>query len=86
MRVATLAAGYSDGVTMEPAERLIGFSTGFQYWGMLRGVKTPYVGRCGISHLLVDVTDVPNPALGEAVTLPVRRTAANSNLPRAFLR
>ncbi len=85
MRVATLPAGYSDGLTMEPAERLIGFSTGFQYWGLLRGIKTPFVGRCGISHLLVDVTDVPNPKLGEAVTLPVRRTSANSNLPRLYL-
>ncbi|MBI3552951.1 MAG: alanine racemase [Elusimicrobia bacterium] len=84
MRVATLPAGYSDGLTMEPAERLIGFSTGFQYWGLLRGIKTPFVGRCGISHLLVDVTDVAKPRLGEAVTLPVRRTAANSQLPRVY--
>jgi alanine racemase len=86
MRVATLPAGYSDGLTMEPAERLIGFGSGFQYWGMLRGVKAPFVGRCGISHLLIDVTDVPNPRLGEAVTLPVRRTAANSQLPRIYLK
>jgi alanine racemase len=86
MRVATVAAGYSDGLTMEPAERLIGFSTGFQYWGVLRGIKTPFIGRCGISHLLVDVTDVPKPKLGEPVTLPVRRTSANSMLPRVYLR
>lgn len=86
MRLATLPAGYSDGLTMEPAERLIGFGSGFQYWGMLRGIKTPFVGRCGISHLLIDVTEVPNPKLGEAVTLPVRRTAANSQLPRIYLK
>ncbi len=85
MRVATLPVGYSDGLTMEPAERLISLGAGFQYWGTLRGIKTPFIGRCGISHVLVDVTDVPDPRIGEAVTLPIRRTAASSQLPRVYL-
>lgn len=76
MRVATLPVGYADGLTMEPAERLIGFGGGFQYWGMRRGVKLPFVGRAGIAHVLVDATDVPGVKLGDVVTLPVRRTAA----------
>lgn len=85
MTVATLPAGYSDGLTMEPAERLIGFGKGYQYWGWLRGRKTPLVGRCGISHALVDVSRVPRPRVGEAVSLPVRRTGANPRLPRVYL-
>jgi len=85
MRVATLPVGYSDGLTMEPAERLISFGSGFQYWGVLRGVKTPFVGRCGIAHVLVDVTDAPQARIGEAVALPVRRTAASSLVPRIYL-
>ncbi|MDE2040327.1 MAG: alanine racemase [Elusimicrobia bacterium] len=85
MRVATLPAGYADGLTMEPAERLISFGPGFQYWGTLRGVRTPFIGRVGISHVLVDVTDVKDAAVGEAVALPIRRTAASSNLPRRYL-
>ena len=85
MRVATLPVGYADGLTMEPAERLIGFGSGFQYWGMLRGIKTPFIGRTGISHVLVDVTDVKDATLGDAVTLPIRRTAASSNLPRRYV-
>jgi len=80
-----LPVGYADGLTMEPAERLISFGSGFQYWGMLRGKKTPFIGRCGISHVLVDVTDVPNAKIGEVVALPVRRTAASANLPRVYL-
>ena len=84
MRVATLPAGYADGLTMEPAERLIGFGSGFQYWGVLRGKKTPFVGRCGIAHVLVDVTDVEGVKLGDAVALPVRRTAASAQLPRLY--
>ena len=84
MRVATLPVGYADGLTMEPAERLIGFGSGFQYWGTLRGVKAPFIGRCGISHVLVDVTDVPGARLGDAVSLPIRRTAASSHIPRRY--
>ncbi len=84
MLVATLPAGYSDGLTMEPAERLIGLGGGFEYWGVLRGHKVPFVGRCGISHVLVDVSRVPGVALGEPVNLHVRRTAATSRLPRIY--
>ncbi len=84
MRVATLPVGYSDGLTMEPAERLISLGSGFRYWGLLRGIKTPFVGRCGISHVLVDVTDVAGVRVGDAVQLPVRRTAASPHIPRRY--
>jgi alanine racemase len=84
MTVATLPVGYSDGLTMEPAERLIRLGHGFRYYGKLRGVKAPFVGRCGIAHVLVDVSAVPNARLGEVVALPVRRTAANLRIPRIY--
>ena len=84
MRVATLPAGYADGLTMEPAERLIRLGSGFQYWGMLRGRQAPFVGRCGIAHVLVDVTRIPDARLGDAVLLPIRRTAASVRLPRVY--
>lgn len=85
MRVATLPAGYSDGLTMEPAERLIGLGGGSGYWGVIGKVKAPFVGRCGIAHVLVDVTDVPRAKLGDAVALPVRRTACNAAIPRIYV-
>ena len=85
MVVATLPAGYADGLTLEPAGRLISFSGGAQYWGMLGNVKTPFVGRCGISHVLIDVTAAPRARIGDAVALPVRRTAANAMIPRIYL-
>jgi len=84
MRVATLPVGYADGLTMEPAERLISFGAGFQYWGMLGKTKAPFIGRCGIAHVLLDVTAAPRAALGDIVTLPVRRTAASPHLPRVY--
>ncbi len=83
MRVATLPAGYADGLTMEPAERLISLS-GFRYWGMIGDKKAPFVGRCGIAHCLVDVTDVPQARVGTPVRLPIRRTAANAQLRRVY--
>ena len=84
MRLATLAVGYSDGLTMEPAERLIGFGSGFQYWGMLGQIKAPFVGRCGISHVLIDVTAAKRAKVGDAVKLPIRRTAAGAQLKRIY--
>ncbi len=84
MRVATLPVGYADGLTMEPAERLIGFGAGFEYWGTRHGVRLPFVGRCGIAHVLLDVTDAPDAKPGDAVALPVRRTAAR-HLTRIYL-
>lgn len=84
MRLATVPAGYADGLTMEPAQRLISLGQGFRYWAMVRGRPAPYVGRCAISHVLLDVTRIPGIHIGEPMILPVRRTAANSQLPRIY--
>ena len=84
MLVATLPVGYADGLTMEPAERLIGFGGGFQYWGMRQGMRLPFVGRAGIAHVLVDASDAADAKVGDVVTLPVRRTAAR-HLARVYL-
>ncbi|MBI4376885.1 MAG: alanine racemase [Elusimicrobia bacterium] len=85
MRVATVAVGYADGLTMEPAERLISFGRGFQYWGMIGDKKAPFIGGCGIAHILLDVTNVPQARAGTVVALPIRRTAASSHLPRLYV-
>lgn len=84
MRVAAIAVGYADGLTMEPAERLIGIGTGFRYWGMFGATRLPFIGRCGITHVLVDATDAPRLKVGDAVALPVRRTAARG-VARVYL-
>lgn len=77
MRVAALPVGYADGLTMEPAERLIGFG-GREYWARRGNAKLPFIGRVGISHCLVDATGCPDLEVGDAVYLPVRRTAARA--------
>lgn len=83
MRIATLPVGYADGLTMQPAERLIGLGASQSFWGKREGVNLPFVGRCGISHVLVDATGLPRIKPGDAVELPVRRTA--SRAPRIYI-
>ncbi len=83
MTVATLPVGYADGLTMQPAERLIGLGASQSFWGKREGVNLPFVGRCGISHVLVDATGLPGIKPGDAVELPIRRTA--SRAPRVYL-
>jgi len=82
MIVATLPVGYADGLTMQPAERLIGLGASQSFWGKRDGVALPFVGRCGISHVLVDATGLPGIKPGDAVELPIRRTA--SRAPRVY--
>ena len=84
MRLATIPAGYSDGLTMEPTENHIRITSGFQYWGVINGKKAFFTGRTGIVHTLLDVTDIPEAVLGTPVALHVRRTAANSRIPRIY--
>lgn len=82
MTVATLPVGYADGLTMQPAERLIGLGASQSFWGKRNGVILPFVGRCGISHVLIDATGLPGLKPGDAVELPIRRTA--SRAPRVY--
>jgi alanine racemase len=84
LRVATLPVGYADGLTMEPAERFIGLGRAFRYYGWLKGKQVPFVGRCGLGHVLVDVSAVRGARLGDAVRLPIRRTAASPRMPRVY--
>ncbi|KAF0125484.1 MAG: alr2 [Elusimicrobia bacterium] len=84
MRVATIPAGYSDGLSMEPRGGGIRVDAGFTYWGTLRGRKAPFIGRPGIIHTLLDVSAIPGAAAGDPVALHSRRTAANARLPRLY--
>ncbi len=84
MRVATIPAGYSDGLSMEPRGGGIRVDAGFAYWGVLRGRRAPFIGRPGIIHTLLDVSAVPGAAAGDPVALHSRRTAAGARLPRVY--
>jgi alanine racemase len=59
-RIATLATGYAGGIPVTAGNRAD---------VLLHGQRVPIVGRVSMNMTLVDVTDLPNVALGDAVTL-----------------
>lgn len=85
MKIASIPVGYSDGLTMEPTEKFIKLSHGYNYWGMIGNKKAPFVGKSGIAHTLLDVTGIPVLKTGTPVLLPIRRTAANAKIPRIYI-
>ena len=84
MTIATIPAGYADGLTLEPAEKSIKISAGQSYWGVINGRKAPFVGRAAIAHTILDVTGLPGVKTGTPVLLPIRRTAASARIPRLY--
>ncbi len=84
MKIATIATGYSDGLTMEPTDKSIKLSSGFSHWGIIKERKAPFIGKSGICHTLLDISNIPNVKIGDKVLLPVRRTGASQRIPRIY--
>jgi alanine racemase len=59
-RIAVLAAGYGDGIHR---------SLGNKGTVLLRGVDVPIVGIISMDVTMIDVTDVPDAAIGDVVTI-----------------
>lgn len=59
-RIATIAAGYADGVLRALSNRGSAFH---------RGRRLPFAGRVSMDLITLDVTDAPDLAAGDAVTL-----------------
>jgi len=86
MTIATIPAGYADGLTLEPTEKLIKISAGQAYWGVLNGREAPFIGRSAIAHTLLDITGIPGVEIGTPALLPIRRTAASARIPRIYIK
>jgi alanine racemase len=84
MRIAAIAVGYSDGLTMEPQDNVYKISEGVRYWAMIGDKKAPFVSKSSISTTLLDITDIPQAKVGTNVSLAIRRTAANYKIPRIY--
>jgi len=84
MKIATIATGYSDGLTMEPTDKSIKLSSGFSYWAIINGRKAPFIGKSGICHTLLDISNIPNVKVGDKVLLTVRRTGASLRIPKIY--
>lgn len=59
-RIATIPVGYADGYPRALSNRAS---------VLIRGQRAPVVGRICMDQLMVDVTDIPEAALGDLVTL-----------------
>ena len=62
-RVATVAVGYADGYRRSLSGR---------FYVLIRGRKAPILGRVCMDQFMVDVTDIPDAAAGDTVTLAGR--------------
>jgi alanine racemase len=58
--VAIVPMGYADGIPRDDGER------GGEV--LIRGVRCPVIGRVCMDQMMVDVTDLPQPEVGEQVT------------------
>ena len=65
MRVALLPAGYADGLRRE----LSSATTRPGGWVMLHGQRAPILGRISMNLTTIDVTRIPQVALGDEATL-----------------
>jgi alanine racemase len=59
-RVALVLAGYGDGLPVALTNKGV---------GLVRGQRAPYVGRVMMDMLTLDVTDIPDVAVDDEVTL-----------------
>lgn len=65
MRVATLAAGYADGYPRHISNRGAAM--------LVRGKRCPLLGRVTMDLMVIDVSDLPNAAVGDEVVLMGRQ-------------
>ena len=98
--IAIVAAGFADGLSMEPRAREESisqltkstFKRGFHALRgndasrlvTINGQKAPIVGRIAMQTCAIDVSDIANIKTGDEVLLPMRRLAASALLPRFY--
>jgi alanine racemase len=98
--IAIVAAGFADGLGMEPQTRVESisqlakstFKRGYQALRgnntarsvIIHGQKAPIAGRIAMQTCAIDVSDIANVKVGDEVILPMRRLAASALLPRIY--
>src|SRR6185312_12385041 len=97
MRVAVIPVGYADGLAVEvaarsrqkPAERLKAALRSLQGpqrpLVMIRGKRAPILGRISMQMTTVDVSNIPDAAVGDVVEIPCRRVTSNPRIPRVLI-
>jgi len=89
-KLAVLPIGYAEGFTVAPASASAGWRglkallRPVQQSVTVRGRSAPILGRVAMQICTVDVTDIPNVAPGDIVTVPARRITASARLPHLY--
>jgi len=94
-KLAVLPIGYADGFTVAPASATSGMrglkqllkgltGRGASTTVTVRDSRAPVVGRVSMQICTIDVTDTPGVAVGDIVTVPMRRITASVRLPRIY--
>jgi len=86
MRIATIPVGYSDGLSMSPTDNVYKITEGERMWADINGKKAYFISKPSISHTLIDITEIKDAGIGTVVSIPVRRTAANSLIARIYIK
>ncbi len=95
-RIATLGIGWADGLTLAPDARTPNAKRTIQ--NALKSIlrppqrfvtwqnqRAPILGRIAMQQTSVDVSHLPQIAVGDVVNVSMRRLSANSLLPRVYV-
>jgi alanine racemase len=97
-RIATIAIGWADGLTMEPNPRtpqpkaeiqkvlraLLKRNTSTRTV-TIRGERAPIIGRIAMQQCSIDISQIEGVQIGDAATVSMRRTSAGAHLPRVYV-
>jgi alanine racemase len=100
-KIAILALGWADGISMEPNARALSplqaMKNGIERAARLqknpnsgrmvtiRNHRAPIVGRIAMQTCAIDISKIDGAQIGDEVTVPMRRLAAGQNLPRVYV-
>ncbi|MBI2303015.1 MAG: alanine racemase [Armatimonadetes bacterium] len=89
--VGTLLVGWQHGFTLAPESRQRGLRGMYRalfpaaLTVTIKGVACPVLGRVSMQSCAVDVTDVPDVAVGDVATVPCRRVPVDRAVPRVVV-
>lgn len=100
-RIAIVPVGYSHGLGVEPtmrtkkakdllkvlAKALLRYldHPRMRLYGEINGYRVPIIGKIGMQLCMVDVTDCPQVAVGDIMTLEARRTTMDPAIAKVYL-
>ena len=99
-QLAMIPLGFADGISMWPVHRTSNLKgllkelvkSTMRYFGVKRTIEkaivkghlVPYVGKVGMQHLALDITDFPDITLGDVATVRILQASVNRDIRRDY--